>query len=308
MSATAGLALAAVATLTLVTLVAAFRTDSGNPVNDLSFFRMKLAWSAEADITVLGNSQVYRGMDPRGFAQTCPGPKVLNFGFSGTLMRPEYLEASLKSLRPDGPRVLLVGVNPLEFKDRRLSDGFVIAREHDRQFKLPWQIEATLQPVLHRLRPLEAPIPGARRVTWDFRPDGFVASNSPPREVGAARQNRYRNEYLSKPFSPEMYEGMLAQLAKLRQAGYRVLLFSTYSSPAFEAIDVEMTGLDDARLAADAARYDLTFLPLSVHGLRSYDGTHLDSGSATEFARRLGAAVKHVTGNALCKERNGAVG
>ena len=308
MSGGAGITLAAVATIALVVLVAVFRMDSGNPANDLSFFRMKLAWNAEADAIVLGNSQVYRGVDPRGFAQTCPGPKVLNFGFSGTLMRPEYLEASLATLRREGPRVLLVGVNPLEFKDRRLSDGFVAAREHDKQFKLPWQMESALRPVLHRLRPLEAPIPGARRVTWDYRPDGFVASNSPPREVGAARQNRYRNEYRNKPFSPEMYEGMLVQLAKYQQAGYRVLLFSTYSSPAFEAVDAEMTGLDDSKLAADAARYGLIFLSLPVHGLRSYDGTHLDAPSATEFARRLGTAARHVTGSALCKERNGSVG
>lgn len=285
----------------LVLLVAYWRPDLRNPADDSSFFRMKLAWRDVADVVVLGNSQVYRGLDPQAFAETCPGVKVLNFGFSGAQLRPRYVEASLQVLRRDGPRVLLVGINPLQFRSGPWSDGFIDTERHDAQFRLPWQFESALQPVLRRLRPLEMPMPDARLVSWDYRRDGFVASNSPVMPIKSSRYARYANDYVVKPYSEEIYQGLLEQLQALRRNGYRVLVFSTYSSPAFELIDARMSGLDDSRLARDLRARGLDYLAVPVAGLRSYDGTHLDAPSAAIFSRRIGDAVKLASGTPICR-------
>ena len=291
LSGRAGLWLLAVIALLLVLATAWWRPDIRNPSDDASFFRMKLAWREAADVVVLGNSQVYRGIDTQAFAEQCPGVSTLNFGFSGVLMRASYVEASLPVLRRDGAKLLLVGINPLQFKSERLGDGFVETRRHDAQFRLPWKFEAKLQPLLARLRPLEQPLPAAKLVHWEYRPDGFVASDSPAMTIQPARYARYANSYVANPFSEKMYRDLLEQLVRLKRSGYRVMVFPTYSSPQFELIDARMSGLDDARLEADSRRLGLDFLPLAVDGLRSYDGTHLDAHSAAIFSRRLGQAV-----------------
>lgn len=281
----------------LLGAVAWMRPDIRNPVDDTSFFRMKLAWRDTADVVVLGDSQVYRGIDPEAFAEHCPGPRTLNFGFSSVLLRRPYVEASVAVLRMAGPKVLLVGISSLQFKSEQLSDGFLEARRRDMQFRLPWQFEAYLQPLLQRLRPLEIPIPAEQLVSWIYRRDGFVAGNSPKVVQDSIR---YVNDYAVHPFSEKMYQSLLNQLQSLQRHGYRVLVFSTYSSPAFERIDTRMSGLDDKKLAHDLHALGLDYLPVATHGLRSYDGIHLDAASAALFSRRLGAAVKGRAGSSLC--------
>jgi len=295
-----GLALAAVVAVGLIVATVLFRPDLHNPADDLSFFRMKLDWRDAADVVVLGNSQVYRGFDPEAFAGQCRSVKALNFGFSGVLLRPSYVQASLPVLRANGPKVLLVGINPLQFKDEKFSDGFIDTQRHDKQFRLPWRFEAWLQPLMARLRSLEQPLPADRRVYWQYNSDGFVASDAPGMVIRPSRYQRYANDYVSRPFSKSMYDGLLSQLVAIQRDGYQVLVFSTYSSTPFELIDARMSGLDDARLAADLHRLGLAYLPVAVDGLRSYDGTHLDAPSAAEFSRRLGRVVAATTGSNVC--------
>lgn len=301
LSASSGLWLLISLSLALVLITAWWRPDLTNPADDSSFFRMKLAWKNTADVVVLGNSQIYRGIDPQAFAETCPGVTALNFGFSGVLMRRRYVEASLPVLRTDGPKVILVGINPLQFKSEHLGDGFIDAVRHEEQFRLPWQFESFLQPVLRRLRPLQKPLPAARLVQWDFRRNGFVASVSELMPVREARYQRYADDYVIHPFSEKMYLGLLDQLVELQRDGYRVLVFSSYSSVAFELIDTRMSELDDARLANDLRARGLDHLPVAVDGLVSYDGTHLDAASAAIFSRRIGNAVKALTGASVCR-------
>lgn len=295
-----GLGLFLLVSLLLVVALVCLRPDRVNPVNDSSYFRMKLAWRDVADVVVLGNSQVYRGVDPAAFAETCPGASTLNFGFAGALMRGGYIDASLPVLRAEGPRLLLVGISPLQFKSETMDDGFTETLRHEAQFRLPWRFEAMLQPLLARLRPLEKPIPFERRVHWQYRPDGFVPSDAPMMPLDDRSLRKYAQAYETHPFSEPMYQAMLVRLQQLQAAGYRVAVFLTHSSPDFEGIDARMSGLDAARLQRDLRRHGLDFLSLPAEGLRSYDGVHLDMRSAEEFSRRLGRAVNDRLGTTVC--------
>lgn len=296
----AGVALALAAALFFsgLAVIAWLRPDAANPIDPPGYFRMKLAWSNVADAVVLGNSQVYRSVDPDAFAGACPAIALRNYGFAGALMRRDYLESAAAALRDDGPRLLLVGINPMQFKDERDADGYTQSRSHEAQFKFPWRFERALAPLLVALRPLEKPLAIGPLIRWEYRDNGYVLADMP--QLHLKDEAKYERDYLARPFSSRMYEDMLRTLVRLQSEGHRVLLFATYSSPAFERVDARMSGLDDQRLAQDAASHGLGYLPLATSGLRSWDGTHLDSRSAALFGERLGQAVAKTLGADAC--------
>ena len=65
----------------LVALVALWRTDGAFATAPAWYWRMKLEWQHAADIALVGDSQVYRGLAPEVFAKAWDG-RALNFGFS----------------------------------------------------------------------------------------------------------------------------------------------------------------------------------------------------------------------------------
>ncbi len=282
-----------------VALVAGMRSDVGYAEAPRWFWLDKLCWSSSASVVVAGDSRVYRGVDVGPLARAIGG-EARNFGFSGTLLTPSYVEKAAKLLDPIGPRLLLIGITGASLRDpSRAVDGYVDAVRDLQHLRVPiWAARRLAQLDLY-VRPwaLDAHAGhGPRRAMADdyrqiFHEDGWVESDREVPDPVGLGVSVVRRDFEVSPHLTTAVDDLFIALESVRRQGVRVILFYP---PVPEAVaDVEQGNgdFDVSAIRNRAQALGLAWIDTEYEGLRSYDGTHLDGPSATKLGMRLADAV-----------------
>ena len=107
---------------------ALLKLNTSNNMLKESFWAHKVTADSIYDIVAVGDSRVYRGVDPEAIETQCfklKGTKIqaLNFGFSSAGLEPYILEKAKALLKYGGKRVMLIGVSPNSFIESSQKNG-----------------------------------------------------------------------------------------------------------------------------------------------------------------------------------------
>jgi hypothetical protein len=293
--------LSAILFAVIMAVATLLRNDMSNPRSPDWFWRMKLAWTEEADIALIGNSRVYRGLDPAAFQRACAGAEARNFGFSGTIATGRYLERAQSLLRPDGLRVIVVGFTPNLFKgDAERQDGFTSAQDSKRIEKLPWWLLKALSPVTALFEPLEQPWSKSGHYIQDFRQNGFVASDFDVPKPEAMRTEKYLDEWRSTHYSAKTFKEFTSYLTRWTASGIRVFVVQIPSTPRIQAVDYAQMSMSEEEIAAKLKQTGVHYLGWPPVATESYDGSHLRVESAERVSAWVASQVASDLGPAGC--------
>lgn len=266
------------------------------------YWRMKVEWHHAAEIVLIGDSRVYRGLDPATFTART-GRSAVNFGFSSAGYSPAYLDAVERVIDPGAPApAIVIGLTPWSLTPLATrQNGFTQAVAEARTSRLPAAGQRHLDRFDHLFRPLELELlwqgAAARQLAGqraadsnyiqDFRPNGWVASNyrqpKPSRGLLVARGDHAGGNRVA----PAQLIELCARVRKWKARGWAVLAFRPPTPPEVAALTDELSDFDEALCAQQLSAAGAIWFPVDSAAYESYDGSHLTAASAKALSRQI---------------------
>lgn len=264
-----------------------------SPMMRDSFWASKIDSKAEYDIIYVGDSRVYRGIDP-DLIEKETGLKGFNFGFSSAGLDSALIFESCKRLKPNGKKILLIGVSANAFLPSSLEN------EHFNSI-LKWKgadiwIRRHLYPKLryfdHRaVSDLYKHLKGEHYYE-DYRThNGFAASSKVPSDSNSAI-DAYRMQFERESYNKSAELRFKKILFRLKRENIRCVLVRIPCSSAMIELEDNAVGGKIELLLEDLEREGFQVVRTSSEAMKSYDGSHLDSTSAALFSRQLAELLK----------------
>lgn len=244
------------------------------------FWVNKVYEKAENDVVFIGDSRVYRGINPH-VIDSILDIKSFNFGFSSSGLDTFMLNRGLEKLKPNGKKTIVFGLSVNQFLTWSLANGHyhslldlkpsdVFVRKYlysHLKFADPYGMSDFYY--LYK----------GEKYFETFYPDnGYVASNKLPMDSTAALE-AYEKQFAKAEFGEENFKVLLHRIKELQKEGYR---FYALRMPCTHA----MWQLEDSRfigqmkkLMSELESNKVRLLDVQGH-FTSYDGSHLTAKSA----------------------------
>jgi hypothetical protein len=259
-----------------------------------SFWAHKIDAQPQYDIVFVGDSRIYRGIDPQTFDSTL-GNKVrsFNYGFSSAGLDSFLLGHASQVLDPKGSKTMLIGISVNSFLPESLGNGHLHSL-------LSWNrkdvwIKKNLYPDLNCFDPYSFSDIYKHFKKEAYREhyhltSGFAASDRVPPDSNSAlpayEKQLERQEYLH-----EAEGRFMAYLDILKTQGIRVMVLRMPTSKDMRKLEDEKLGKQFEQLQRRLEERGVLWL--EVPGtFESYDGSHLNSISAKRFSMGLAAFLK----------------
>lgn len=266
------------------------------------YWRMKVEWIQAAEIVLIGDSRVYRGLDPATFTART-GRSAVNFGFSGAGYSSDYLDAVERVIDPVAPApAIVIGLTPWSLTPLATrQNGFTQAVAEARASRLPAALWRNLERFDNLFRPLEVEriwqgAASRKRFAQraidsnyiqDFRPNGWVASDyrqpEPARGLTVAQGDHAGGNRVSHA----LLAGLCARVRQWQARGWTVLAFRPPTTPPIATLTDELSGFDEAFAAQQLSAAGAVWVPVDGAGYESYDGSHLTAASALVLSRQI---------------------
>jgi hypothetical protein len=300
--------LATVAVLILATLTFAWlREDPQFAEAPSWFWRMKLSWKPAADLVCVGDSTVYRGIDPAVLEKACAASHAVNFGFSNAPLSRYLLLDAVSKFKVDARnKRLVIGVTHWAFTpEARRSNGYIEAKQVELRSRIPLAWEITIDSLLERLKPIQLDlvlrspdaVPFARAAESEYLQrydmNGWVASDyvhpNPARGL-ASRSEDFKGGNTVKAELIVEARDVLQEIQD--RDGVQVILVPMRSHPEVDVLSERLGGMELTALAAALRPTRGEIFEFHPSAMDSYDGVHLNSGAAARVSQSIADFAK----------------
>jgi len=256
----------------------------------------------------VGDSTVYRGLNPIAFEEAGVATHALNFGFSSVALSREYLLDAASRFRKDAPtKWLLVGVTQWSLTPgaRKVND-FLAARREESESRLPIEWVIALDSILAGTRAIEIdlilrtkgePTTFSRATQSDYietyHMNGWVESDylHPDWMRGLTTQrNNFGNSNTVQGSLIEEARNTLQQIQD--RDGVNVILVSMRSHPEVDALSEQLSGIELTELTQLLRPTRGVIFEFHPDTGDSYDGIHLGRNCADRLSRSLAEFAK----------------
>lgn len=262
-----------------------------SPMMRDAFWASKALANKPCEIVYVGDSRVYRGVDPLAVGKQC---RLMgyNYGYSSAGISPDYLAFASEALISNGRRVMFIGISPNEFMSSSVQN------EHFHSV-MNWTqtdkyIRANWYPVLKVFDNISFAdmfkfAKGEKYFeSYDLQ-TGFAASDRIPVDTNSAL-DAYKKQFDSEQWSEDAEETLIRFIAAHKESGIEFVVSRVPTSPSMKAMEDSFfeNRLKNlfTRLASLGVR---VFEYKGTDSIRSYDGSHLCAESAEKYSQELGA-------------------
>ena len=270
-------------------------TLPSNPMLKEAFWAKKVLADASYDLVLIGDSRVYRGIDPETL-QTHAHLKALNFGFSSGGLSPEIISIAARHLQLNGGKCMLIAVSPNALLKASQSNGhyhqIVDLPEADLflQSKFYAPLSALHAYALSDFMKLRV----GEQYFEDFKLNtGFVYSNHLPYDSAAALY-QYRQQLSKNTIDTQVAYAFIDTLCSWQAKGFKIALTRIPTSFKMRQLEDQLTNAFVPRWLFAAQRKGLSVLTLPIGPFHSYDGSHLDGASAVKLSKVIGDSLSRI--------------
>lgn len=263
------------------------KLNTSNNMLKESFWANKVTADSSYDIVAVGDSRVYRGIDPEEIEAQylkIKGSKIkaFNFGFSSAGLEPYILEKAKALLRQGGKRILLIGISPNSFIESSQENGH-LRKVESQDLKDLW-IKKHIYPELSIFR---------RYAISDFVKykhkefylekfnlnSGFVGSGKLPYDSTAAI-NQYYKQLKANKIDTFAVRVFLETLQVLKSEGIRIVAIRIPTTERMRILEDKLTDNFCQDLFNKIEAEGIECIKVRDSKIHSYDASHLDEKSA----------------------------
>lgn len=259
-----------------------------SPLMRDAFWANKVNNVDQFDIVYIGDSRVYRGIDPE-LVESISQLKGFNLGFSSADVDSLLISLAKSKLKPNGAKIIMIGVSVNGLLDRPSESS----NEHLKSV-LKWSdkdklIKQYLYPHItmfdqRAISDLYKYIKGEQYVENYNIKNGFAKSNKIPVDSNEALP-LYQEEFKTPISIAKLYD-LKKQIQTLSKEGYRVVLIRMPISNEMYQLEEQKTNLLTDFL--DSCRSNSIEVIMPQGHFSTYDGSHLQAESAEELSKQIG--------------------
>jgi hypothetical protein len=273
---------------------ALLKLNTSNNMLKESFWAHKVTADSVYDLVAVGDSRVYRGIDPEEIEAQyfkLNGSKIqaLNFGFSSAGLEPYLLEKAKGMLKQGGKRILLIGVSPNSFIESSQENGHL--KKIEAQDAKDLWIKKNIYPELYMFR---------RYAISDFVKykhkefylekfnlnSGFVGSSKLPYDSTAAI-NQYSRQLKANKIDTFAVKVFLETLQKLKAEGIKIVAIRIPTTERMRILEDKLTSNFCQDLFSKIEAQGIECMRVQDSRIHSYDASHLDEKSAKLLSAKL---------------------
>lgn len=271
-----------------VVCFAAARPTNTSFSNPAWYWQAKVEWKKCANIVLAGNSRTYRGLSPVEFEKVLGGTAV-NAGFSNGTYSEDYCDYLITLFDDDEstPNILVAGITHNAITDiNRRNNGFADALKKSKETLLPakWQqkieryTDAFSSLIMPRYRDKDHYI-------QEFFTNGWVSSDYQTRNISHGLST-YKTDFENGRYlcSEQELEKSMLSLKRLSGSGVDVYCVWLPTSPQMSKLENEMSGIHRDSIESAFNKQGLNWISFPDQDYTSYDGSHLESDSASRFS------------------------
>lgn len=270
------------------------KLNTSNNMLKESFWANKVTADSSYDIVAVGDSRVYRGIDPEEIEAQyfkIKGSKIkaFNFGFSSAGLEPYILENAKALLRQGGKKILLIGISPNSFIESSQENGH-LRKVESQDVKDLW-IKKHIYPELSIFR---------RYAISDFVKykhkefylekfnlnSGFVGSGKLPYDSTAAI-NQYYKQLKANKIDTFAVRVFLETLQVLKSEGIRIVAIRIPTTLRMQILEDKLTDNFCQDLFNKIEAEGIECIKVHDSKIHSYDASHLDEKSAKLLSLKI---------------------
>ena len=270
------------------------KLNTSNNMLKESFWANKVTADSSYDIVAVGDSRVYRGIDPEEIEAQyfkIKGSKIkaFNFGFSSAGLEPYILENAKALLRQGGKKILLIGISPNSFIESSQENGH-LRKVESQDVKDLW-IKKHIYPELSIFR---------RYAISDFVKykhkefylekfnlnSGFVGSGKLPYDSTAAI-NQYYKQLKANKIDTFAVRVFLETLQVLKSEGIRIVAIRIPTTERMRILEDKLTDNFCQDLFNKIEAQGIECIKVHDSKIHSYDASHLDEKSAKLLSLKI---------------------
>ena len=263
------------------------KLNTSNNMLKESFWAHKVSADSIYDIVAVGDSRIYRGVDPeeieaRYFKLYGAKIKAMNFGFSSAGIEPYILEKARALLKHGGKRILLIGISPNSFIESSQKNGHL--KKIESQDPKDLWIKKNIYPKLYLFRRYAFSdfVKYKRREFYLEKfnlNSGFVGSVKFPYDSTAGIKD-YSRQLLTNKIDTFAVRVFLETLQKLKSEGVRIVAIRIPTTERMRILEDKLTSNFCQDLFIKIEAEGIECINVQDSNIHSYDGSHLDEKSA----------------------------
>lgn len=250
-----------------------------------SFWAHKIDPGKQYDIVLVGDSRVYRGLDPEVIESRLNGSlSCFNYGFSSAGLDSFLLNHAAALLNPGG--VMVIGLSANSFTEES-------ARNEHLHSLLKWNnkdvwIRKHLYPMLsifdaYRISDFANMVKKEGYYEDYHLKYGFAASYKVPLDSSSAL-SAYKRQFSATQYSPVVEKNFLVAVLDLQMRGIKVAAFRMPTSAGMCDLENQWLAGRLDKLEKKLRAMGVIILDPGPGSYRSYDGSHLEKESAERLS------------------------
>ncbi|RIV72570.1 hypothetical protein [Flagellimonas aequoris] len=289
--------LMAALTIALVYFVGAYKPKPiSSTIQKEKFWADKTHSNSKYNVIFIGDSRLYRGIDPRTVSKTLKGLKVLNFGYSsGGHNEVIFNEISQRFVESDKTRAVVLVLSPYSLTPKAQENShFNQEKERNKKDVFNRRYIAPFFDFFDPVKPSEIfqsndTIQGYHEI---FRPDGWVESYKIPSNPEYALKV-YVNDFRDNKVSQDVLDKVYDQVKEWKKQGIQVFAFRMPTTQAMERLEDSISGYKENEIRMNFEKAGGEWINIDDrYGYESYDGSHLERKSAIRFSDYIGNEIQ----------------
>jgi len=283
----------------ILVCVGLIRRKDTSGIPPRKFWRMKVQWSARADVVVAGDSRVLIGVSPRAMSRHLAPSRVANFAFGGTGFSSRYRNATTRVLDPGSPRrIIVLGFSALSLSTQGVGDSGW--EQEVRNLQTEQIVGGPLEPIARFFEPVGPsnpfdkllPLRMRPRSDYEYTADGWVACEKDKPDPEKSLKY-YRSLFATggAAVSGKVVADVMEGVRRWRAEGIRVYAFRPPTTEKMIVLENEAGRYDERALVEELEAAGGVWIFLPRAGYRSYDGSHLLRSSALKLSEELARRI-----------------
>jgi hypothetical protein len=272
---------------------------SSNKMKKEIFWASKLIKNPTYDIVIIGDSRVYRGINPTIIeTQLNNQYKCFNNAFSSAGLDSFYINQAIEKLNPNGKKVLLIGVSVNSFYPQALKN------EHLRELmaespKNLW-VKKHIYPYLTDFSAYSFSdflgFKTGKQYFETFNPqNGFVLSCNFPIDTNIAI-SPYEKYFNTHQLDTHAVQNFIKQLKILKNKNYTIVLMRLPASYTMFQIEDKASNNLIHQLKESTQNFGIQWIETEPTKY-TYDGSHLIDKTTNQFSQAIGIQLKQIFHN-----------
>lgn len=299
---------------TLLTIILVWIAGATFPPSPSSSMLSELFWTNKVypnqhyDMVFIGDSRIYRGIDPDTITkklQPFAPFRIFNFGFSSAGLDTALMDAGAALLdSSSNRRVLVLGVTPSSLADENLANKHFHQEKNRPAIEL-WQ-RRYINPYFSYFDPttpvlFRSAYRGKKEGYFqEHHPNGWIASTKVPVDVWEDLW-MVEDGFKKAVFSLSVRKKLIQKIAAWTKQGIQVFAFRPPAVKHFEEAEDRLSGISQSALIAQMEAAGAIWIEIpGRYNYITYDGNHLEKFSAQQLSAFLGESIK----NSLQEKQN----